>query len=72
MTDRWARVAKWGGGGHNLTFIFFTLERGCKRILFCSYFKGLLVRKVQKYFIKQTFKLQYCCSFSPEVFTVVL
>lgn len=39
MTDRWARVAKWG---HNLIlFSFFFTLKGCKRILFCSYFKGL-------------------------------
>lgn len=43
MTNSWARMAKWE---HNLIFFFFFLhQRGCKRILFCSYFKGLCVRK---------------------------
>lgn len=41
MTNSWARMAKWE---HNL-IIFFLHQRGCKRILFCSYFKGLCVRK---------------------------
>lgn len=55
MTDRWAAKR-----GHNL--IFFTSKRGVQANPFLFLFQGFVCKK---YFIKQTFKLQFCCSVSP-------
>lgn len=73
MTDRWARVAKWG---HNLIlffFLFFKHRRGASESFIVPISR--VCKKILKYFIKQTFKLQYCSFFfSPpgSVYTVAL